>query len=66
MVLVFILTALVFPFGANAYLDPGTGSFVIQIIIASVATAAFNVKIFWRKIKKILLFFSGRNNGKHE
>lgn len=38
------------------YIDLGTGSLVIQILIASLAGALFLVKGFW---KKILAFFKG-------
>jgi hypothetical protein len=38
---------------AQAYVDPGTGSYVIQILIAALAGAAFAVKIYWRKIKQL-------------
>ncbi len=36
---------------AYAYLDPGTGSFIIQIIIAGFVSTMFAIKIYWRKIK---------------
>jgi hypothetical protein len=36
---------------AQAYLDPGTGSYMIQLIIAGVAGALISVKMFWRHIK---------------
>jgi hypothetical protein len=38
------------------YIDLGTGSLVIQILIASLAGALFLVKGFW---KRILAFFKG-------
>lgn len=37
------------PISANAYLDPGTGSFIIQIIIAALAGISFALKIYWKK-----------------
>ena len=40
---------------AHAYLDPGTGSMMLQIVIASVVGALFSLKIFWSRIKN---FFS--------
>jgi hypothetical protein len=40
---------------AHAYLDPGTGSMVIQIIIAGTVGALFALKTFWSQIKN---FFS--------
>lgn len=36
---------------AYAYLDPGTGSYVVQLIIAALVGAGFAVKIYWGKIK---------------
>jgi len=47
------------PVNTYAYLDPGTGSFVIQIIIAFALGAIIFIKIYFNKIKdffsKILL-----------
>lgn len=39
------------------YLDPGTGSMLIQVILAVVLGAGVAVKIFWRNIKA---FFTGK------
>ena len=57
-----VLLALVFPgageaYGGifSAYIDPGTGSLIIQILLAALVGAGFAVKIFWTKIKS---FFS--------
>lgn len=38
---------------AHAYIDPGTGSYVIQLIIAALAGAAFAVKVYWGKIRTL-------------
>ena len=60
---IFIVLALVAPFSAHAYLDPGTGSFIIQIVIATAATAAISVKVFWQKIKGLFSHFFKHNDG---
>ena len=43
---------------AYAYLDPGTGSMIVQFIIAGSIGALFALKVFWKRImaffKKIL------------
>jgi len=39
-----------------AYLDPGSGSFIIQLIIAGVVGAGFLLRGYWSKIVK---FFRG-------
>lgn len=36
---------------AFAYLDPGTGSFVLQMIVAGVLTVAASIRMFWSHIK---------------
>ncbi len=43
------------PTDAHAYLDAGTGSMIIQVLIASIAGALFFLKSYWRKVKS---FFS--------
>ena len=36
-----------------AYLDPGSGSIIIQVLIAGIMAAGIVVKVFWKKIKAI-------------
>ena len=43
-----------------AYIDPGTGSFIIQVVVAVVAASLFGVKIFWRRI---VALFTGKKPG---
>ncbi len=55
--LLFFLSAyliLVFPTDAHAYLDPGTGSYILQMIGASIIAGMFAINIFWTKIKAFL------------
>lgn len=35
----------------QAYLDPGSGSFLIQLLIAGLVGAGFLLKAYWKKIK---------------
>ncbi len=35
----------------QAYLDPGSGSFIIQLLIAAVVGIGFVIKVYWKKIK---------------
>lgn len=46
------------------YLDPGSGSYIIQLIIASLLGAAFIVRASWSKIKTF--FKSTFNNSEDE
>ena len=43
----------VLPADAHAYLDPGSGSFIIQIILAGIMGFILVVKIYWKKIRAI-------------
>lgn len=47
---------LAFPSFAYAYLDPGTGSYIIQLLVAGIAGLIFVVKVYGGKIKT---FFAG-------
>ena len=36
---------------ARAYIDPGTGSYILQIAAASILAGLFVLKAFWRNVK---------------
>jgi hypothetical protein len=42
---------LFWPSSAHAYLDPGTGSSLLQILLAALFAALFCLKLAWAKIK---------------
>jgi len=48
-----------------AYIDPGTGSYMLQIAIAFLVGALFTIKGFWKKIAAFLarLFSKKKNDG---
>jgi hypothetical protein len=48
---VLIVTLFFFPVQAHAYLDPGTGSYIIQIALAALVGSLFAVRLFWGRIK---------------
>lgn len=39
---------------AHAYLDPGSGSMVLQVLLGGVAAAAVVIKLMWHRILTIL------------
>jgi hypothetical protein len=45
------LSLITFSQQAAAYLDPGTGSMILQGIIASIAVAGFTIKNYWYRIR---------------
>jgi hypothetical protein len=36
-----------------AYIDPGTGSLVLQAIAGGVAAAAVTARLYWRRLKRV-------------
>ena len=50
MILVALLQVIFTP-PAHAYLDPGTGSYIFQLLIAGAVGLAFVIKVFWGRIK---------------
>jgi hypothetical protein len=55
MPLFFVVLAmlLAFPEQALAYLDPGTGSILIQVTIGALAAGLAVCRLYWRKITQI-------------
>ncbi len=55
----YILTAaflLMFPNSSEAYLDPGAGSYILQMLLAGALGLMFTIKLYLSKIKS---FFRG-------
>lgn len=48
---------------AQAYLDPGSGSLLFQILVGGVLSALFAIKLYYKKIK---LFFKKQKPDKQE
>lgn len=42
---------LIFAPDAFAYLDPGTGSLIVQSLVAAVAATGFAIRLYWRRIR---------------
>ena len=48
-----------FLFSGHPYLDPGSGSILIQVLVAGLLGGAFIVKSYWKKIKAL---FTGKKD----
>jgi hypothetical protein len=59
---ILIIVFIFFTVKGYSYIDPGTGSYVVQIIIAAFVGASLGIKLFWDKIKA---FFSKKQDGDH-
>ena len=53
-----VVNGLAIPFSAFAYLDPGTGSMVLQMVLGGVAGILVVGKLYWQRIKA---FFGGKS-----
>lgn len=51
---------LVFTFPAYAYLDPGSGSMLLQVLLGGVAALAVILKFYWNRF--LLLFGRDKKN----
>jgi hypothetical protein len=40
-------------FTSLAYIDPGTGSLLLQMIAGGVAAAAVTTKLYWRRLRRV-------------
>ncbi len=56
-----MLCALLYGADAVAYLDPATGSMIIQGIIGAVAGAVVVLKLYWYQFKRWLARLTGKN-----
>ena len=67
--IIFIFFNLISPKEAYAYLDPGTGSYILQLLIGILIGGIFAVRLFWNKIKiffRNFLFSRGTRHKKSE
>ena len=58
-ILVFI-GLMTFATPAFAYLDPGAGSFVLQMLIAGIMGAIFTIKLYWYRLRKFVAGLFGK------
>jgi hypothetical protein len=51
-----LLATVILPVTALAYLDPGTGSMLLQVILGGIAAVGVALKLFWYRIIAFLGF----------
>jgi hypothetical protein len=59
--LLLLICALLLTPNVWAYLDPGTGSMLLQVVLGGIAAIGVALKIFWHRIK--LAMGLGRKSG---
>ena len=63
ILLIFPAVFMLFSRTAHAYVDPGTGSYVLQMIVAGIAATGLTVRLFWGRLKSYLKKSSDRTSG---
>lgn len=62
-----LITLIVPLIGVRPYLDPGSGSFILQILIATLVGSLFLIKAYWKKLKTFFKkIFSKGQDGEQE
>ena len=49
-----------------AYIDPGTGSYLLQIAVAGLLGAGVAIKLFWERIRTTIQLLFMRNRGQSD
>jgi hypothetical protein len=57
-----IIAIFLFVTNAYAYLDPGTGSFILQALIGFLAAISAGFLYYWTKVKNFFLKLFKKNN----
>lgn len=66
VLVILVGSQLLFPRQSYAYLDPGTGSFIIQMLIATLFGGLFMLKVYFKKVKDFFKRkFSKGGNDEH-
>jgi hypothetical protein len=63
ILLLLALGLLMAPSRAQAYLDAGTGSMILQVVVATVMGALFILRGYWQKLKDL---FKGQSSDEPE
>ncbi|MEW6530655.1 MAG: hypothetical protein AB1473_07450 [Thermodesulfobacteriota bacterium] len=50
------------PGPASAYIDPGAGSYALQVLIAFLVGALFAIKVYWNKLKDFIKQIRGHGS----
>lgn len=62
LILLIAVLFFIVPKNAHAYLDPGAGSYILQMIAATLFVGLFAVKNFWKQIKDFIKKMFSKQN----
>ncbi len=61
-----LFAVILFAQNAYAYLDPGSGSFIMQAIVTAFIGASLALKVFWQRIKALVARLFSRSRATDE
>tara|TARA_B100000963_G_scaffold185505_1_gene161270 strand:+ start:54 stop:269 length:216 start_codon:yes stop_codon:yes gene_type:complete len=64
IILLTILFKTIFITSAHAYLDPGSGSIILQAILGFIAAGIASISFYWTKFKNFLVKIFKKNKKK--
>lgn len=64
--LLYVFLLFMAPAKAYAYIDPGSGSYILQLILAGLLAASLAIKSFWRTIFDFFTNFLKRKKKKDD
>ncbi len=56
-----VLTSIAFHGTAYAYIDPGTGGMLLQLLLGGVAGGLVIVRLYWQRLREIMARMLGRS-----
>ncbi|HVN79107.1 MAG TPA: hypothetical protein VMW38_08920 [Terriglobia bacterium] len=65
-VFVLVLVVLCLSKEAHAYVDPGTGSYLLQILVAGFLGLLYALRLYWTRLKNFLISRISRSPKKDE
>lgn len=51
---------------AHAYIDPGTGSYILQLLAAALLGAMFTLRLYWARVKTFFQTLTTKTRGEDE
>tara|TARA_B100001057_G_scaffold435912_1_gene466576 strand:- start:681 stop:896 length:216 start_codon:yes stop_codon:yes gene_type:complete len=64
ILLLSIIFKIIFVTNAHAYLDPGSGSIILQAILGFIAAGIASISFYWSKFKNFLVKLFRKNKKK--
>ncbi len=65
-IIVFFVLLIGLAGNAHAYIDPGTGSYILQLLVAALLGAMFTLKLYWARVKNFFRTLTTKTKAEDE